>query len=66
MVFLLWGANARQKLPLIQSMNHLVLTAPHPSPLSAYQGFFGCRPFTKANQLLQQAGADPIDWQIRG
>lgn len=66
MVFLLWGANARQKLPLIQSMNHLVLTAPHPSPLSAYQGFFGCRHFSKANQFLQQAGAAPIDWQIRG
>ncbi len=66
MVFLLWGANARQKLPLIQSMNHLVLTAPHPSPLSAYQGFFGCRHFSKANQFLQQAGAAPIDWQIHG
>ena len=66
MVFLLWGANARQKLPLIQSMNHLVLTAPHPSPLSAYQGFFGCRHFSKANQFLQQAGEAPIDWQIRG
>lgn len=66
MVFLLWGANARQKLPLIQSMNHLVLTAPHPSPLSAYQGFFGCRHFSKANHFLQQAGAAPIDWQIHG
>lgn len=66
MVFLLWGANARQKLPLIQSMNHLVLTAPHPSPLSAYQGFFGCRHFSKANQYLQQAGIAPIDWQIHG
>lgn len=66
MVFLLWGANARQKLPLIQSMNHLVLTAPHPSPLSAYQGFFGCRHFSKANQFLQQAGIAPIDWQIHG
>ena len=66
MVFLLWGANARQKLLLIQSMNHLVLTAPHPSPLSAYQGFFGCRHFSKANQFLQQAGIAPIDWQIRG
>ena len=66
MVFLLCGANARQKLPLIQSMNHLVLTAPHPSPLSAYQGFFGCRHFSKANQFLQQAGIAPIDWQIHG
>lgn len=66
MVFLLWGANARQKLPLIQSMNHLVLTAPHPSPLSAYQGFFGCRHFSKANHFLQQAGIAPIDWQIHG
>lgn len=64
MVFLLWGANARQKLPLLQNMNHLVLAAPHPSPLSAYQGFFGCRHFSKTNLFLTNTGSTPIDWQI--
>ncbi len=64
MVFLLWGGNARAKLPLIQEMNHLALAAPHPSPLSAYQGFFGCRHFSKANAFLEQNGIPPIDWQI--
>ena len=64
MVFLLWGGNARAKLPLIQGMNHLALAAPHPSPLSAYQGFFGCRHFSKANAFLEQNGIPPIDWQI--
>lgn len=64
MVFLLWGANARQKLPLLQNMNHLALAAPHPSPLSAYQGFFGCRHFSKTNLFLTNTGSTPIDWQI--
>lgn len=64
MVFLLWGANARAKLPLIQGMNHLALAAPHPSPLSAYQGFFGCGHFSKANAFLEHNGIPPIDWQI--
>lgn len=63
-VFLLWGANAKTKLPLIHGMQHLVLAAPHPSPLSAWQGFFGCRHFSKANAFLQAAGQTPIDWQI--
>ncbi len=64
MVFLLWGANAKQKLPLIRGMHHLVLAAPHPSPLSAYSGFFGCRHFSKANDFLIRNGQTPIDWQI--
>lgn len=64
MVFLLWGGNARQKLPLIRRMNHLVLEAAHPSPLSAYNGFFGCRHFSQANAFLTANGQSPIDWQI--
>ncbi len=64
MVFLLWGANARGKIPLIQGMQHLVLAAPHPSPLSAHSGFFGCRHFSRANEFLVQTGQTPIDWQI--
>lgn len=63
MVFLLWGANARQKRPLIQSGRHLILTAPHPSPLSASSGFFGCRHFSAATQFLSQHGM-AIDWRI--
>ena len=63
-VFLLWGANAKTKLPLIHGMQHLVLAAPHPSPLSAWQGFFGCGHFSRANAFLQAAGQSPIDWQI--
>ena len=64
MVFLLWGANARGKLPLIRGMQHLVLAAPHPSPLSAHSGFFGCRHFSRANEFLVRTGQSPIDWQI--
>ncbi len=64
MVFLLWGGNARQKLPLIRGMNHLVLEAAHPSPLSAYNGFFGCRHFSQTNEFLTANGQSPIDWQI--
>ena len=64
LVFLLWGANARSKLPLIRSMNHLALCAPHPSPLSAYSGFFGCKHFSKANAFLQRHGEAPVDWTI--
>ena len=63
-VFLLWGANAKTKMPLIHGMQHLVLAAPHPSPLSAWQGFFGCGHFSKANAFLQAAGQTPVDWQI--
>ena len=64
-VFLLWGANARAKVPLITNPLHLVLCAPHPSPLSAFQGFFGCRHFSQTNAFLRQCGLSEIDWQIR-
>lgn len=65
MVFLLWGANARAKKSLITNLNHLVLEAPHPSPLSAYHGFFGCRHFSKANEFLETKGLDTVDWAIK-
>lgn len=63
-VFLLWGANAKQKASLITCPKHAVLTAPHPSPLSASRGFFGCRHFSSTNELLKKMGYEPIDWQI--
>ena len=61
-VFLLWGSNARAKRPLIPNPRHLVLSCAHPSPLSAYNGFFGCGHFLKANAFLQGAGRGTIDW----
>lgn len=61
-VFLLWGSYAIAKKALIDQTKHHVLTAPHPSPLSAYRGFFGCRHFSQTNALLQQQGLQPIDW----
>lgn len=64
MVFMLWGRYAKDKQKLITNRNHLVLTAAHPSPLSAYNGFFGCRHFSKANSFLESSGQSPIDWQI--
>lgn len=64
LVFLLWGGNAKSKLPLLTNSAHLVLTAAHPSPLSAFNGFFGCRHFSAANAYLQQHGVAPIDWQL--
>lgn len=64
LVFFLWGANARAKKSLITSPQHLILEAPHPSPLSAHNGFFGCRHFSKANAFLQAHGQLPIDWKI--
>lgn len=64
LVFLLWGGNAKTKMPLIHGMQHLVLTAPHPSPLSAHSGFFGCKHFSQTNDFLRAAGQTPIDWQI--
>lgn len=63
-VFLLWGSNARSKKSLI-SEKHPVLEAPHPSPLSAHRGFFGCNHFIKANEELKKNGFDEIDWQIK-
>ena len=64
MVFLLWGSNARSKKPLIDRTRHLVLEAPHPSPLSAFAGFFGCKHFSKANAFLTKQGETPVDWSI--
>jgi uracil-DNA glycosylase len=63
-VFILWGAPAQSKLPLIDTQRHGVLCAPHPSPLSAYRGFFGSRPFSQANQWLSAHGREPIDWTL--
>lgn len=63
-VFLLWGSYAQAKAQLIDRSKHFILRAPHPSPLSAYRGFFGCRHFSQTNQILQQQGLDPIDWRI--
>jgi len=64
-VFLLWGSFARSKSKMLTNPNHLVLEAPHPSPLSAYRGFFGCRHFSRANDFLKAHGAEPVDWTIR-
>lgn len=63
-VFLLWGANARAKARIIQNPIHVKLTCPHPSPLSAYNGFFGCRHFSQTNEILARSGQKPIDWSI--
>ena len=64
LVFILWGGNARSKKPLIDRSKHLVLECAHPSPLSAYNGFFGCRHFSKTNDYLVQHGLTPIDWDL--
>ena len=63
-VFMLWGRPAQSKQTLITNPEHLILKAPHPSPLSAYRGFFGCRHFSKTNEFLKEHGMEPIDWQI--
>lgn len=63
-IFILWGANARRKTEFIDKSRHFVLEAPHPSPLSAYRGFFGCGHFKKANEILNSLGKEVIDWQI--
>jgi uracil-DNA glycosylase len=63
-VFMLWGSYARKKAAFVDGERHLVLTAPHPSPLSAHSGFFGCRHFSKANAFLQEHGMPPIDWAL--
>lgn len=65
-VFLLWGKPAQEKKALLNNPKHLILEAPHPSPLSAYRGFFGCRHFSKANEFLVQNGEAPIDWTLPG
>lgn len=64
LVFLLWGGFAKSKRELIDTNKHYVLTAAHPSPLSAHNGFFGCKHFSKTNAWLQQNGASPIDWSL--
>lgn len=63
-VFILWGGNARSKKPLIDGNKHCVLECAHPSPLSAYNGFFGCKHFSKTNEYLQSKGISPIDWDL--
>ena len=63
-VFFLWGSNAQKKEELIDSRKHLILNAPHPSPLSAFSGFFGCKHFSKANSYLKARGEKPVDWNV--
>ena len=63
-VFLLWGRPAQMKKSMLTNPKHCILEAPHPSPLSAYRGFFGCRHFSRANKFLKEHGVQPVDWQI--
>ena len=63
-VFILWGSPAQRKKVMLNNPNHLILEAPHPSPLSAFRGFFGSRPFSRTNEYLKENGIEPIDWQI--
>ena len=64
MAFILWGRPARMKKAMITNPNHFVVESPHPSPLSAYAGFFGSRPFSQVNDFLKRTGQTPIDWQL--
>lgn len=63
-IFVLWGAHAIKKGKGINAAQHKVISGPHPSPLSAYRGFFGCKHFSQINQLLQARGEAPINWQV--
>lgn len=63
-VYLLWGRPAQSKIPMLTNPKHLILKAPHPSPLSAYRGFFGCKHFSQANDFLKANRMEPVDWQI--
>ena len=63
-VFILWGGPAQRKASMLHNPKHLILKAPHPSPLSAYRGFFGSKPFSQTNAFLEEHGLEPIDWQI--
>lgn len=63
-IFVLWGSNARKKVELIDTSKHYILEAPHPSPLSASKGFFGCKHFSKINEILEKLGKESINWQI--
>mgnify|MGYP004497804471 FL=1 len=64
MVFILWGRPAQMKKSMLTNPNHLIIESPHPSPLSAYRGFFGSRPFSRTNKFLREHGIKEIDWQI--
>ncbi|HHW55852.1 MAG: uracil-DNA glycosylase [bacterium] len=64
MVFILWGSHAQSKLTIITNPHHYIIKSPHPSPYSAHRGFFGSKPFSKANNFLISIGKEPIDWQI--
>ena len=64
MVFILWGRPAQMKKSMLTNPNHLIIESPHPSPLSAYRGFFGSRPFSRTNKYLKEHGLKEIDWQI--
>ena len=66
LVFVLWGSAAGKKAQMIDGRRHLILRSPHPSPLSAHRGFFGCGHFSEINHHLQQRGGDPIDWSLSG
>ena len=63
-VFILWGKPAQMKKKMLTNPKHLIIEGPHPSPLSAYRGFFGSKPFSKTNEFLKSQGMKPIDWQI--
>ena len=63
-VYLLWGAPAQKKAAKVDNPKHLLLKAPHPSPLSSYRGFFGCKHFSKANEFLKENGLEPIEWSL--
>lgn len=63
-IYLLWGSHAQKKAELIDTQKHFILTAPHPSPLSAHRGFLGCKHFSKTNEILKKTGRIPIDWQL--
>ncbi len=63
-VYMLWGSPAQAKASMLNNPQHLILKAPHPSPLSAYRGFFGCKHFSKCNEFLKSHNIEPIDWQI--
>jgi len=65
MIFVLWGKSAQKKYTLIDQKHNKILVASHPSPLSAYKGFFGCKHFSKINKMLKQRGASEIDWQLK-
>lgn len=64
LIFMLWGSNAKEKMKIITNPEHIIMTAAHPSPLSASRGFFGCGHFKMANKILTRRGIEPIDWQI--